>query len=199
MIAVIPARGGSKGVKGKNVKFLNGKPLIAYTIEAALASTHISRVIVNTDDKEIASIAHELGAEIPFLRPDFLASDTARSIDVFKHTIITLEKNYEYDINELVILQPTSPLRCAKDIDAAIDIYKIKNADSVVSYCREHHPIAWHTFIKEDGRFESLTNVNLNNRQSFRPTYFPNGAIYILKKEMIFKEIYYSENSTPIG
>ncbi|TDX84098.1 cytidylyltransferase domain-containing protein [Epilithonimonas xixisoli] len=196
MIAIIPARGGSKGLPGKNIKLLNGKPLIAYTIDAALNAKKISRVIVSTDDAEIAEIAKNYGAEIPFMRPDFLANDNAKSIDVYNYTIERLETEENTDINEIVVLQPTSPLRTAQHIDEAIDTYLEKNADSVISYCKEDHPIFWHKFITEDGKFEEIfSNDYQKNRQDIRSTYHPNGAIYILKKDVLLSGNYYNEGS----
>lgn len=195
MIAIIPARGGSKGLPEKNIKLLNGKPLIAYTIEAAIKAKHISRIIISTDDEKIAEIAVKHGAECPFMRPDFLATDQARSIDVLKFTIEELEKKEKIAIPEIMVLQPTSPLRTAKNIDEAAEIFYEKKADSVISYCKEHHPIFWHKFLTEDGKFQDIFENKLQNRQDEKPTYFPNGAIYIFKKKLIFAEQYYTENS----
>lgn len=195
MIAIIPARGGSKGLPGKNIKDLNGKPLIAYTIEAALNAKNIHQVIISTDDKEIAEIAVKHGAKCPFMRPDFLANDEAKGIDVMKFTISELEKKNKISINEFMVLQPTSPLRNSEDIDSAIHIFKNKNADSVISYCQEHHPISWHKYITEEGKFQNIFEDSLNNRQKERPTFYPNGAIYIFRKDFILRDIYYSENS----
>lgn len=196
MIAIIPARGGSKGLPGKNIKLLNGKPLIAYTIEAALHSKKITRVIVSTDDAKIAEISKKYGAEIPFMRPSFLASDNAKSIDVYNYTIERLQKEEKIEINEIVVLQPTSPLRTYKHIDEAIDIYLKKNADSVISYCKENHPIFWHKFINEDGGFENIFSEDYQkNRQDIRATYYPNGALYVFKKHILSEGIYYNDNS----
>lgn len=188
MLAIIPARGGSKGLPGKNIKLLNGKPLIAYTIEAALQSKLITRVIVSTDDEEIAKVAKNFGAEIPFMRPSILATDEARSIDVFKYTIEELERN-QNTINDFIVLQPTSPLRNAQHIDEAITLFKDQNADSVISYCREEHPIFWHKFINDDGSLEDIfTEKYVMNRQEIRTTYYPNGAIYIIKRNLLDKQ-----------
>lgn len=196
MIAIIPARGGSKGLPGKNIKLLNGKPLIAYTIEAALNSEKISRVIVSTDDKEIADVALQYGAEIPFMRPGFLASDNAKSIDVYNYTIERLKNEEKIKINEIVVLQPTSPLRTSKHIDEAIDIYLKKDADSVISYCKEDHPVFWHKFINNDGTFEEIFSEDYQkNRQEIKPTYYPNGAIYIFKKNILLTRQYYTDKS----
>lgn len=196
MLAIIPARSGSKGLPGKNIKLLNGKPLIAYTIEAALQAEHIDRVIVSTDDMRIASIAIEYGAEIPFLRPTELAKDTTLSIDVYRYTIKRLEEDFGIAISEIVILQPTSPLRSSQHIDEAIFLFKERNAHSVISYCEEHHPIVWHKRLTQDQKFVNIfDDVILKNRQAEQPTYYPNGAIYILKKHLLETDRYYSEHS----
>ena len=196
MIAIIPARGGSKGLPGKNIKPLNGKPLIAYTIEEALKTKNITRVIVSTDDSEIAEVAKKYGAEIPFMRPKSLADDTAKSIDVYNYTIKRLEEEENSEINEVIILQPTSPLRTSQHIDEAIELYFTKKADSVVSYCQEEHPVFWHKYINEEGKFEDIFEEDyLKNRQELKPTYYPNGAIYILRKELLLSGNYYTNNS----
>lgn len=195
MIAIIPARGGSKGLPGKNILDLCGKPLISYTIEAALNSKYISRVILSTDDVEIANVARQYGAEVPFMRPRHLATDMAKAIDVYKYTCGRLEKEENVDISEFVILQPTSPLRTSDHIDQAIELYKNKKADSVISYCPEHHPIAWHKYLTAAGKIESIFEENIRNRQEERPSYFPNGAIYIFKREIIEQELYHTHNS----
>ncbi len=195
MIAIIPARGGSKGLPGKNIRNLNGKPLIGHTIEAALRSKYITRVILSTDDVEIAKVARQYGAEVPFMRPGHLATDTAKAIDAYKYTYERLEKEENIEISEFVILQPTSPLRTAKHIDEAIDLYLDRKADSVISYCPEHHPIIWHKYITEAGKIESIFEGTIRNRQEEKPTYFPNGAIYIFKREIIEQEVYYTDNS----
>ncbi|MFC6099488.1 acylneuraminate cytidylyltransferase family protein [Olivibacter domesticus] len=195
MLAIIPARGGSKGLPGKNIKLLAGKPLLAYTIEAALKAKDITRVIISTDSDEIAKIAIKYGAECPFLRPSELSTDSARSVDVYKHAMNWLQINKDDVVDSVVILQPTSPLRTNLDIDKAISIFYEKNADSVVSYCQEHHPIKWHKYITPDGKFENIFEESINNRQLERPSFFPNGAIYIFKRTLIETEKYYTAKS----
>ncbi|MCC6181497.1 MAG: acylneuraminate cytidylyltransferase family protein [Bacteroidia bacterium] len=195
MLAIIPARGGSKGLPGKNIRNLCGKPLIAYTIEAALKSEFISRVIVSTDDVNIANISTKYGAENPFMRPPHLATDTALSIDVLKYTIETFEKIENRRIEEFMVLQPTSPLRNVEDINNAIQLFYEKNAESVISFCKEHHPIKWHRYIAEDASFIKIFETNLNNRQDEKPSYFPNGAIFIFKRNVLKTRDYYSDKS----
>ncbi|MEJ2905684.1 acylneuraminate cytidylyltransferase family protein [Pedobacter panaciterrae] len=195
MLAIIPARGGSKGLPDKNIKMLNGKPLIAYTIEAAISAKYVSKVIVSTDSEKIAAVAISYGAECPFMRPDHLADDNSRSIDVYRYTIKELENKEDILINEFIVLQPTSPFRTGQDIDDAIKLFKDRNADSIVSYCKEHHPIKWHKYIDESGRFENIFENVATNRQLERTSYFPNGAIYIFKTHLIENDNYYTENS----
>jgi len=195
MIAIIPARGGSKGLPGKNIKNLDGQPLIYYTIQAALESKSIDRVIVSTDCTEIASISKELGAEVPWLRPVELANDDAKAIDVYMHAINWLRDDVEGAIENICVLLPTCPLRNADDIDKAIELFISKKADSVVSFTREHHPISWHKHVNEDLSFSNIGEDLLKNRQEERVSYFPNGSIYIFKSQLLFAGKYYSERS----
>lgn len=188
ILAIIPARGGSKGLPGKNIKPLCGKPLIAYTIEAALNSNKISRVIVSTDDGDIKKTAILFGAEVPFLRPDSLATDTASSSDVFKYTLNRLELEEKNIIDDFVVLQPTSPLRKSIHIDEAINLFQEKKAKAVVSFCKEQHSIFWHKNIDKQGKLVSIFEGNfIKNRQEIKTTYYPNGAIYVFNKDYLFK------------
>lgn len=195
MIAIIPARGGSKGLPGKNIRHLNGKPLIAYTIEAALKAKNIDRVIISTDDEEIARVAVEYGAELPFMRPTELASDTAMAVDNYVYTINRLEGESGKSIDAFVVLQPTSPLRIAEDIDGAIELFNEKKADSVISYTPEAHPVTWHKYINSEGLFEDIFDDNIKNRQENRVSYYPNGAVYVFRTAMIRERRYYTEKS----
>ncbi|MFT6906572.1 MAG: CMP-N,N'-diacetyllegionaminic acid synthase [Oleiphilaceae bacterium] len=195
MIAIIPARGGSEGLPGKNIKLLNGKPMIAYAIEAALASKYITEVIVSTDDSEIYQVALQYGSKDTFLRPSELAQNRSLAIDNYIYTLERLKNEYGYNIDNFIVLQPTSPLRNSADIDAAIELFQSKKADSVVSYCKEHHPISWHKYIKQDGRLDNIFPDAIKNRQDIKPTYYPNGAIFIFKYELIKLGNYYSNNS----
>ena len=195
MIAIIPARCGSKGLPGKNIKYLLGKPMIAYTIEAALKSKYIKNVIVSTDCKEIEEVAKKFGAKSHFLRPEELALDDSKAIDNYIYTVDRLNSNFGYNIKNFIVLQPTSPLRVVDDIDDAVDIFQRKNADSVVSFTEEYHPIEWHKYLTEEGKFENIFNERLLNRQEYKPSYFPNGAIYVFNYELIKHNLYYSDNS----
>jgi CMP-N,N'-diacetyllegionaminic acid synthase len=179
IVSLIPARGGSKGLQRKNVLPLYGKPLIAWTIEQAKASEHIDRVIVTTDDDEIASVARAHGADVPFLRPKELASDTATAMDVILHALSWLEENRDrYDI--FVLLQPTSPLRTTADIDAVLRLLFAKDARAVISVCEtEHHPY-WSNVLPVDGSMDGFLRPELinKNRQELPIYYRLNGAIY---------------------
>ena len=134
IVAIIPARSGSKSVKDKNIRVMNGKPMIAYSIEQALASKYIDRVIVSTDSEEYKKIAEEYGAEVPFLRPAEISGDFSLDIDVFKHAVKWLAENESYHADICVQLRPTHPVREVKDIDAMIELLINDNeADSVRS------------------------------------------------------------------
>jgi len=182
-------------ITNKNIKLLNGKPLIAYTIEAALQAKEISRVIVSTDYENIKEVALQYGAEIPFLRPNFLATDSSSSLDVFKYTINRLEEEENIVIDNFVVLQPTSPLRTSKHIDEAISLFREKEAKAVVSYCKEYHSIFWHKKVDKQGKIVNLFEGDFSkNRQEIEETYFPNGAIYVFNKNYIFGTKDYSND-----
>lgn len=195
MIAIVPARCGSKGLPGKNIKNLLGKPMIAYTIEEALKSKYITDVIISTDCKEIEGVALQYGAKSFFLRPEVFASDDAKAIDNYVYTVERLNAEFGFQIKEFVVLQPTSPLRAASDIDGSIELFKIKSADSVISYVEEHHPIEWHKYLSEDGRLEHIFEDKLQNRQEVRRSYYPNGAVYVFDFDLIKSGHYYSNRT----
>ena len=180
ILAIIPARGGSKGLPRKNIKLLSGKPLIAWTIEQAKKSSYLDKIVVSTDDKEIADISKKYGAEVPFSRPKELATDDAKSIDAIFHALEWLRQNREvYDI--VVMLQPTSPLREAEDIDKAIELLMSKDAEGVVSVCRAEHPPLWSNTIPEDGCMKNFLAKKIMNtpRQALPVYYRLNGAVYL--------------------
>lgn len=179
IIAIIPARGGSKGIPGKNIKSLMGKPLIAYSIECALESKYIDRVVVSTDASDIAEVAKTYGAWVPFLRPAKYATDTSKTIDSLIYTIDTLrEQGDEFDY--LVLLQPTQPIRTAPQLDEAIELTIDNNYPSLVSVCPVcEHPILMRT-ITNDGSLKNLLNISSTvRRQDFPNVYKVNGSIYI--------------------
>lgn len=200
MIAIIPARGGSKGLPGKNIKTLLGKPLILYTIEAALKSKSINRIILSTDDKKIVDAVKNYNIEVPFLRPKELATDNALAIDNYIYTIDRLNKEFNEKISEFIVLQPTSPLRLPQDIDAAVELFKDKAADSVLSFCEALHPPQWAKKILPNNKIEDYFNLNINNknRQELETAYMPNGAIFVFKLSLLKEErLYYSDKTFP--
>lgn len=185
-LAVIPARGGSKGIPKKNIIQVNGKPLIYYTIHEALKSKYLDSVIISTDSVEIAETARACGGEVPFLRPANLATDTAKTIDVLVHAIEELKKVdriYDY----LVLLQPTQPLRKAFHIDEAIERIIKHNETSLVSVSEvRDHPILIRS-IDEKGMLKSLLPISSSvRRQDFTDYFKVNGAIYINKIDSFF-------------
>jgi N-acylneuraminate cytidylyltransferase/CMP-N,N'-diacetyllegionaminic acid synthase len=179
-LGIVPARGGSKGLTRKNIALLLGKPLIAWTLEQALASNYLDKVIVSTDDKEVADVSKKYGAEVPFLRPKSLATDNAVVIDAILHAIDWLEKhNDNYDL--VMLLQPTSPLRTKEHIDKAIELLFLKKAQSIVSVCEaEHHPYLMNT-LPLDGCMKDFLKAEVygKNRQDLPIFYRLNGAIYL--------------------
>ncbi|MEY8333919.1 acylneuraminate cytidylyltransferase family protein [Lachnospiraceae bacterium 47-T17] len=179
VLAVIPARGGSKGIKNKNILELHGKPLIAYTIEAAKGSAYIDAVVVSTDSERIKRISEEYGAWVPFMRPGALAGDETPTVDAVLHVIETLKaEGYAYDI--LVLLQPTSPLRTASDIDGALDVFFAQQCRPVAAVSKvSDHPILMRT-VGEDGAMEKLLPVKSTVRRQDLPAYYKiNGSIYV--------------------
>lgn len=181
VLGVIPARGGSKGVPRKNRRLLGGKPLIAHTIECSLSASRVTRTIVSTDDEELAKVARECGADVPFVRPAELATDSARAIPVIQHALEQVEAGQEGTYDAIVMLQPTTPFRTVSDLDGALELLDRAGADSVISVVDvlAYHP-ARMKFI-EGGRLidppfcEEYEN---QPRQELRPMYIRNGAIY---------------------
>jgi CMP-N-acetylneuraminic acid synthetase len=180
-LAIIPARGGSKRLPRKNVLELGGKPLIAWTIEAALGCSFIDEVMVTTDDAEIAAVAKEYGANVPFLRPAELASDTATSFDAIRHAIDFYRTELGKEFDFVVLLQPTSPLRGSHDIGRAIELRAQKNADAIISVCEVEHSPLWMNTLPEDRSMAGFLRSELKNKRSqdLAAFYRLNGAIYI--------------------
>ena len=179
-IAIIPARSGSKGLKDKNIKLLNGKPLIYYSIQAALQSGCFDEVFVSTDSEHYRQIAIECGASVPFLRSNENATDTADSWDVVRETIKNYEKLGKH-FDGFMLLQPTSPLRTADDIKNAFKVKKKKRADSVLSIVEEEHsPLYASTLPKNLSLARMYKSKYFNYRRQDLPTYYRlNGAIYL--------------------
>ncbi len=188
---MIPARGGSKGIPRKNVRELGGKPLVAHSIEAGLDSAMIESVVVSSDDPEIISVSKTHGADVPFQRPDSLATDDAATAPVVAHAIETLETTY----NLVVLLQPTSPLRTAKHIDGAVDQYLSSDADTLVSVYQDH-AYRWQRTKNGAERIDPVTGRK--RRQEMDPEYVENGAIYIVPTGRFLEELSFSFGRTAL-
>lgn len=191
VLGVIPARGGSKGVKNKNIKKINGKPLINYTIEEAQKSK-IDELIVSTDSDLISNLAISKGVIVPFIRPSDLASDSATSIDVINHALIEMERLSSKVYDYVIMLQPTTPFRTCTDIDNCIDLIKNnEQADSVISVVdvQGNHP-ARMKYIKDGKLIDPVfcEKTENQNRQELTPMYIRNGAIYLSSRETILKK-----------
>ena len=185
-LGLIPARGGSKGIPRKNLVPVAGKPLIGYTIEAALRSRHLDRVLLSTDDEEIAEAGRRLGLKVPFLRPAELAVDDTPMMAVVRHAVQENARAEGYQPTVVVVLQPTSPLRTAAHIDAAIELFVKEEADSIVSVSEPlEHPCDMAYF--ENGRMRLALSVEERSkgRQTFPEFRFVNGAIYIIKADLL--------------
>jgi len=194
ILAIIPARSGSKGLPNKNILKLDGKPLIAWSIIEANKSKYIDKCIISTNDKYIADISILYKGEVPFIRPPDLSTDYAKLNDVIMHAINTMDN--QYDI--VIVLQPTSPLRKSFDIDRALEIMIAKDAPTVVSVCQSNKPFHWNCIIKEDGILKPCTSFKnkSTNRQQFPKTYLPNGALFISEIDYFIREISFYTNST---
>lgn len=195
-IAIITARSGSKGLKDKNIKLLEGKPLLAYSIESALQTGLFDCVHVSTDSGLYADIARQYGADVPFLRDTELATDTAGTWEVLRAVVNRyLQLGQQFDT--VTLLQPTSPLRDAEDIRAAFDIFIEKAADSVISVCEvEHSPKLCNT-LGTDNSMNGFVDLSRVGRRQEMDTYYRlNGAIYIQKTSLLMEQgNLYGENS----
>jgi CMP-N,N'-diacetyllegionaminic acid synthase len=183
-LAIIPARGGSKRLPRKNVLELEGKPLIAWSIEAGLKSKYIDKVVVSSDDVQILTLSKDIGATA-LERPAILATDTSSTFDVVEHSI---SKYMDYDY--IVLLQPTSPLRTVEQLDEAIELLAYKEADAIISVSEVEHSPLWTNKIPSDGSMNDFIKDELKDvRSQDLESYFRlNGAIYIAKKDRLLRE-----------
>ncbi|MCF7917306.1 MAG: acylneuraminate cytidylyltransferase family protein [Candidatus Omnitrophica bacterium] len=202
ILALITARGESKSIPHKNIKPLGGKPLIAWTIEAAKRSKFLERIVVSTDDSEIAEVARKYNIEVPFLRPKHLARDNSSHVSVVLHALKWLYENESYQPDFIMVLQPTSPLRNAEDVDSAIRIIDTHNANSVVSVCLTHyHPYLINKIDKNGKLVKFIDNApglgsELIRRQSMPAAYFINGAIFLTRCSILLKQNILVSDST---
>lgn len=189
VLAVIPARGGSKGVLRKNIRLVCGKPLIAYTIETALAVQYLfHRIIVSTDDEEIADVARRYGAEAPFTRPADLAGDGVPMLPVLQHAVRFVEVQDQIRLDWVFLLQPTAPLRTAEDIEAAIKLAQTGSCDSVISVVQVFavHPILMKRIENDQLLPYCIEEKEGTARQDYQPpAYMRNGAIYLTRRDVL--------------
>ena len=188
VLGIIPARGGSKGVPRKNIRSLSGKPLIAHTIEGALEAHLLTRVILSTDDEEIASVGKSFGADVPFIRPSELAADDTPTFPVIVHAVEYLEAKGEV-FDAVCILKPTNPFRRSEDIDACIELMAKSAADSVVSVLpvpETYNPM-WVYWRNTDGRLSLSTGGDqpVSRRQDLPPAFHRDGTIYVTKRDVL--------------
>ena len=189
IIGLIPARGGSKGIPRKNLATLAGKPLIQYTFEAALGSKALDRVILSTEDEEIAELGNSLGIEVPFTRPKSLATDEASTRAVLRHALKWLEDHEGHTPEVLVTLQPTSPLRRAYHIDEAIREFQERDVDSVVSVTPvSEHPYEVVGFANGEMFRPVKRPKGIVRRQQYPPYFYINGAIYVTRSSLLLDQ-----------
>lgn len=188
VLGIVPARGGSKGIPRKNVRLLGGRPLLAYTAEAALAAHRLSRVVLSTDDPEIAEVGRSCGLEVPFLRPAELAQDDTPTLPVLQYVVAELERAGDR-FGAICLLQPTSPLRRAGDIDGCIELLESESLDSVVSVLpvpHEHNP-HWVYFRDVEGLLRLSTGEEqpIPRRQELPPAFHRDGAVYVVRRDVL--------------
>jgi CMP-N-acetylneuraminic acid synthetase len=197
VLAIVPARGRSKGVPRKNLRLLSGRPLIAYTIEAALASRYISHLIVSTEDSEIADVSRSFGADVPFIRPLELALDHSSQLDVVLHALKSVEGARQINYRIVLLLQPTAPLRITTDIDNAVEKLTVTDADSVVSFHQVEQGHPYYMYTMEDDRPKPLLEVpaHITRRQEFPAIFVRNGAIYATRRDVLVQQrTFYGQN-----
>lgn len=196
-LAIIPARGGSKRVPRKNLKMLAGKPLITYTIEAALASSKLTRVVVSTDDAETTEVAKSHGADVPALRPAPLAQDTSGVIDAILHMLECVERD-GVTFEAVVLLQPTSPFRTGSHIDECIGCFESSSADTVTSVrmAQEHPYYAWKIENKQLVPLFSMEK-QMMVRQDLPPVFIETGAIYVIRRSVLAAGSIYGKKVVP--
>ncbi len=180
VLGLVPARGGSKGVPRKNLRLLGGKPVLQWTVEAAQESRLIDRLVLSTDDEEIARLGGSIGIEVPFIRPAWAATDEATADAVLEHAFEALGEAFEY----FVFLQPTSPFRTAADVDGCLELLAASDADACVSVTASPAKPEWLFYVEPDGALKPVTGARPpDRRQTLRPAYELNGAVYAARVE----------------
>lgn len=196
VLAYIPARSGSKGIKDKNIIKIAGKPLIAYTIEAARSSKYVDKVIVSTDSERYAEIARKWGAEVPFLRPAELAADDSPAMDTTLHLLGWLEKNNSF-FDVIFCLLCTVPLRSTEDIDRALEELIAKDADSLIGVSVTSH---WMNTLPKDNSMKHFIppEIQHKNRQEIPTMYQLNGAVFVARRDQLTRtKSWYGERTYP--
>jgi len=190
VLAVIPARGGSKGIPRKNIRPLRGVPLIAYTIRAALACPAITETVVSTDDEEIRHVAVAHGAQVPFVRPDHLSTDTALAVPTIQHAVAEMEQLRGIRYDYVAMLQPTTPLRSGEDLSAAIGRLVAEGADGIISVIPvgNWHPMKMKRFVADTLVDYEPPPVENPPRQSLPPVYMVNGALYASRRDVLMEQ-----------
>jgi len=186
ILAIIPARGGSKGILRKNLTLLAGKPLIRYTITEAKKSKHLSHIVVSTEDVEITNLVEKYGVDV-VKRPDELSADDTPTSPVVQHVIKFLQEKENQNFNIIVVLQPTSPLRLVSDIDGAIEMFMKYKCDSVVTVSEVQHPPHWMYTIERNALVPIIKGKNILRRQDTPKIFQLNGAVFVTSKEYLFK------------
>ncbi len=195
-LGVIPARSGSKTIKNKNIKLLNGIPLIAHSIRAAQKSKYLSDCIVSTNSKAFAEVARRFGGKVPFLRPAHLAQDKTPTMPVVKHALLEYEKMTGRHYDYVVLLQPTTPLRLAKDIDRAIELMSQNpQTDNIVSCYKSENVHPKKMYVVKNGRAHHYIKGNdgMFRRQDVEKMYIRNGSVYVLRRDLVLKEKMFGE------
>jgi CMP-N,N'-diacetyllegionaminic acid synthase len=185
VLAIIPARGGSKGVPRKNIRFIAGKPLIAWTIKESKKSKYLDRIILSSDDEEIIAVARQWNCDVPFARPPELSQDHITGIDPILHAIETIQDNYDY----VVVLQPTSPLRLVEDIDGCIEKCVSQNASACVTVTEVEKSPYWMYFLDDEEKLNPVLEQGDHEllRQLLKKAYALNGAVYVAKTDWFTK------------
>lgn len=196
ILCVILARGGSKGVPGKNIKDLNGKPLIYYTIKSIQEAEIYDRVILSTDSTSIAEVALKYGVEVPFMRPSYLSTDDANALDAVQHALKWVETNDKvYDYVQYIF--PTAPLRNSKDLLNGFNMIIERSADMVISICKTDHPAQWMNTLPSNNSLKEFIKPEYRqkNNQELPASYRINGSIYIAKWRVFYnKEDWFNQD-----
>jgi len=190
ILGVIPARGGSKGVKGKNVRLVSGKPLVAHAVMCGLSCPSIEHLLVSTDSREIAQIGIKYGADVPFLRPHGLAQDATPMLPVLQHAVVEAERYYDKTLECIVLLDPTAPLRLAEDVENALEIYKKNDCDAVVSGNKAHRNPYFNMVEIENGyaKLVKETETVIGRRQDAPEVFDLNTVVWIFSRRALMDE-----------